>query len=83
MILNVKFEKIILMINSKELPMILRITQKPNISDVIKPTINIIAIKILIINVIDFCYIFFFKISLRMSQFLVKNTPNAIPAKIL
>ena len=83
MILNVKFEKIILMINSKELPMILRITQKPNISDVIKPTINIIAIKILIINVIDFSYIFFFKISLRMSQFLVKNTPNAIPAKIL
>lgn len=83
MILNVKFEKIILMINSKELPMILRITQKPNISDVIKPTINIIAIKILIINVIDFGYIFFFKISLRMSQFLVKNTPNAIPAKIL
>ena len=83
MILNVKFEKIILMINSKELPMILRITQKPNISDVIKPTINIIAIKILIINVIDFGYIFFFRISLRMSQFLVKNTPNAIPAKIL
>ena len=29
------------MINSKELPMILRITQKPNISDVIKPTIKI------------------------------------------
>ena len=71
------------MINSKELPMILRITQKPNISDVIKPTIKIIAIKILIINVIDFGYIFFFKISLRMSQFLVMNTPNAIPAKIL